>query len=347
VYGRDHRSITERALELLEERGYQIPRAFKNKLLEACVEPDRAPDYVPRHEVVLEAILTEDASKPTRVPHHTASTRFIMGLLQRARGELLRRGRATRSVAATLGRALHYVQDRCIVSPKISRRYHDEVERRVSAYLRRVQVKLVEPLGETKLRSLLRRQRASREAARAVSEALALTYAVLYAVICNPLKAPSDLLVRAQEFRGRLRGVLKAVYTAVAATPLLSTLFVAVTALPTIVAGLQSLKTPEMLTHFTIAIIPLSFSSVVGIFTLEALFSRRLTVFLRRLHDATDGRYLVIVALFTFLALNLPRSIFAAAVCVSALACTMLTAAPYLSRNFRLVRGEAYWFKWD
>ena len=226
-----------------------------------------------------------------RVAHHTSSESWVMRKLDRVRQDVLK-GRLTREGAEKLGEALHYIQDRCVPSPKFDWRLHDRVEREAVMAHRKFHSALLygalRPVGRSELKKLLKQQ--SRKRAESGVEALRCaaiyTFAALYAALANPRKAPKDFVERAVCARQAFSGAVRWIYAGTALGSLgLYLVFIAL-ALPPMV-GVTSFVTPTLFLVAFLAPCP-----YVCMLALGALFSRNLQGFLRSLTRATEPKNL-------------------------------------------------------
>lgn len=126
MHSETHELVTRLALSAVEEDAVvRVPTWFRDRVMGANVDLDRSSEYES------ELTVTEMGDLKIvrrRVAHHTCGERRILRKLDAARRDVLR-GRLTREGAQRLGEALHYIQDRCVPSPKFDRRLHDLVER--------------------------------------------------------------------------------------------------------------------------------------------------------------------------------------------------------------------------
>ena len=318
---RTHELVTRAALSAIEpESALRVPSWFGAVVVGAAVELDRRPEYEGKR----------------RVAHHTCGAGRVLSKLGRARRDVLKGG-ITREGAEELGKALHYIQDRCVPSPKLDRELHERVER--EAALARVAPLATlrsapRPVGRGELRRLLERQRPARDGASALACAAFFTFAALYAVLANPRRAPDAFVEAAEAARRSLSGVARWVCVAASLIGVLSYAAYGVLALYAL---------DETLLHaFAFALLlPCALTCLCA---LAAFCSRSLQGFLRNLARASNLRALTpsVLALF-----SAPPPLFqplALAVFASAFAAG---ATPYLSRDFRTVREEAFWFEWE
>jgi len=204
MHSETHELVTRLALSAVEEDAVvRVPTWFRDRVMGANVDLDRSSEYES------ELTVTEMGDLKIvrrRVAHHTCGERRILRKLDAARRDVLR-GRLTREGAQRLGEALHYIQDRCVPSPKFDRRLHDLVEREAArahgALHAAALYSAPRPVGRGELKRLLRQQGRKRgeSGAEALRCAAIYTFAALYAVLANPRKAPEDLVERAERAR--------------------------------------------------------------------------------------------------------------------------------------------------
>jgi len=338
-----HELVTRLALSaVMGAAVVQVPRWFGERLVDANTDLDRNPEY--EREVVFTK-RGDLKSMEKRVPHHTSSEKRILRKLDRVRLDVLE-GRLTREGAQRLGEALHYIQDRCVPSPKFDRRLHDRVEKEAARAHGVLSVAALysvpRPVGRGGLKVLLRQQsgRKARSGEEAVRCAIAYTFAALYAVLANPKKAPEDFVEKAVYARKAFGGAARWIYAGAA---LASMVFYAAFISAALPLALNDLSFAVL---FLFPVVLLASSPYVGALALATLLSRDLQGFLRNLARATNPENAVpetTALVFIFLLPPLHQLL-----AVITFASTIIVRfSPYLSRNFRAVREEAYWFEWE
>jgi len=326
---------------VMEDAVVQIPKWFGERVVNANTELDRNPEYE------REVILTKRGnlkSVEKRVPHHTSSEKRILRKLDRARLDVLE-GRLTREGAQRLGEALHYIQDRCVPSPKFDRRLHDRVERETTKAHQELHAVVLygapRPVGRGELRKLLEQQGKKRaeNGVGALRCATIYTFAAFYAVLANPRKAPEDFVERAIGARQTFSGAVRWVYAGAALASIGSYLVLITLTLPLVVGDLSF----AMLTLFLVAF--LASCPYACVLALTAIFSRSLQGFTRSLTRATELENLFFAV--TALAFMIPLSFLLQLLTVLVYASAgVVVLAPYLSANFKMIRQEAFWFEW-
>jgi hypothetical protein len=223
VHSKTHKLITELAFSVVAKDAIlQIPKWFVENVVLSNVDLDRNPEY--KREVILTK-KGELKSVDRRVAHHTSSKGLVLKKLDRARQDVLN-GNLTQEGAEELGEALHYIQDRCVISPKFDLKLHDRVEREAAKAHRELYSTVFyyapRPLGRGELRELLENQvkRRAEDGVEALRCAAIYTFAALYAVLANPLKAPKDFVEKAVSARRAFSGIVRWVYAGVATASL-------------------------------------------------------------------------------------------------------------------------------
>lgn len=343
VHSKTHKLITELAFSVVAKDAIlQIPKWFVENVVLSNVDLDRNPEY--KREVILTK-KGELKSVDRRVAHHTSSKGLVLKKLDRARQDVLN-GNLTQEGAEELGEALHYIQDRCVISPKFDLKLHDRVEREAAKAHRELYSTVFyyapRPLGRGELRELLENQvkRRAEDGVEALRCAAIYTFAALYAVLANPLKAPKDFVEKAVSARRAFSGIVRWVYAGVAIASLGFFLFLIALASPLAVGDLS---------FSMLAFLPVAFLApcpYVCVLVLLALFSRDLQGFLKNLARATEPEKLFSAVAAVAFALTLPFIYLVLTVLVLA-SSTLVVFAPYFSSKFRMIREEVFWFEWD
>ena len=240
-----------------------------------------------------------------------------------------------------MGAALHYIQDRCVPSPKRDPLAHARIEREADMLVRKklkefsMICDLERPVGRKELRKLLALQRPAACTRDALCCAIAMSFAALYAVLGNPRRAPSHLLAAAQKVEQSFRGWRKAVYAGAA---LLSIVLYVV---PAVLTKRGELFIPLLLLS----------PSLYTSFNALGVLSRNLQTFLRSLYHATEVSIALATlplayAAFAFVSTSLTL-VFQLAIVLVASSTIALSVAPYISRDFRDIREDIPWFIWE
>lgn len=345
MYGDEHERVTKLAIETLSRSSSEPAVRELLSFIRALVAATSLPDAQPEYE---RAIIPDEAvfmrSRLVRVPHHTCPSYRILRKLLKVRAALLQ-SRLGEKEVRELGYALHYLQDRCVPSPKLGS-VHSYVERSLheglDGFLRDCMLEAVEVMGYGQLSRIVRGQKPSGDPGLAARCALTMTYAALYAVFANPVRAYPELMERAQAFREVLMSWKGSVYAMLAAGGLALNLMLFLRYLNDVLIGCVTLV--NVLASYAVAFL-LPITLFVFALALHAAFTRSLTTMLRQLHRLTDARCVLFsVAVFTISTLLAPLTLAPLAV---GYVLVLVNLLPLLSKNFRAIRAEIPWFKWD
>lgn len=346
MYGDEHRRITELAIEALG-RSSSEPAVgellrFACELLAFSSLPDTQPEYE-RTLVPDEAMFVK--SKLVRVPHHTCPSYHILRKLLKVRAALLR-GRLGEKEVRQLGYALHYLQDRCVPSPKHGN-IHSYIERSLheglNGFLLGCPLEAPEVRGYKQLSGIVRKQVPSGDPRLAARCAMTMTYAALYAVFANPVRAYPEFMEKARAFHEAMLSWRGSAYAMLATGGLSLDLILFLRCIGDIVL----LGRAEPTSVIVSLLMAFPFPIALFIFTLALLsaFARSRTTMLRRLYIVTSEKSLTLSAIAVCpLILSAPLTL--APLAIGALL-VLVEALPLLSRSFRAIRAEIPWFQWD